>query len=110
MLSPLPTGTVVCWKSERLETNFRYSAISSGWERTLSAITKTLLGEFGQQDLHQLRKFPAIGIEKHQIERPGELADNLSGVAGAQLHAVEQIRAAQDSRVPGRAYRDCGRC
>jgi hypothetical protein len=32
MLRPFPTGTVVCWKSERLEINFRYPAISSGCE------------------------------------------------------------------------------
>jgi hypothetical protein len=52
-----------------------------------------LRGEFRQEDLYLLGKFSAIGIEKYQIERPGELADNFSGVARAQLHAVEQIRA-----------------
>src|SRR4029077_2461491 len=50
-------------------------------------------GELGQEDLYLLRKTPAVRIEKHQIERPGEMADNLSGVARTQIHAVEQIRA-----------------
>src|SRR5579863_2135562 len=53
------------------------------------------LGELGQQDLKLLGDTPATGIEKKQIERPGELAGNLGSVARAQLDAVEQIRAAE---------------
>src|SRR5580692_1878990 len=51
--------------------------------------------ELGHQDLHVLGKFPAIGVEKYQIEGPWELAGNLCGVSCEQLHTVEQLRAPQ---------------